>query len=360
MHNPNFKIWPFLALALFPFISGADLCVSETLFGSTNTGEAVQRFLMNDSNGLTVSLMSVGATITEIQAPDREGQKTNVILGKDDWDTYRNGFGGSASVIGRFANRIQGAEFEIDGERFELDRNNGRNHIHGGRGGFAGRNWKGKISAANQDEVAVTFTLTSPDGDQGYPGELIVQVTYTLTRDQKLKIAYQAKTSRPTHINLTNHAYFNLAGDGDVLEQQLRINSGFYTPTDRQLIPTGETLSVLGSPLDFTELTAIGSRMKSLPENYNGYDHNFVLGGRQTTPVWIAEAVDPKSGRRMDVWTTEPGVQLYTGNHLRHRGFCLETQSFPNAPNTPHFPSTLLSPGEVFHSETVYGFSVAE
>lgn len=349
-----------MALTLLSFNSGADLCVSETLFGSTNSGEHVQRFVMNDSNGLTVSLMSIGATITEIQAPDREGNKVNVILGKDDWDTYRNGFGGSASVIGRFANRIQGAAFEIDGERFELDRNNGRNHIHGGRGGFAGRNWSGKITAANQDEVAVTFSLISPDGDQGYPGELSVHVTYTLTRDQKLKISYQAETSRPTHINLTNHAYFNLAGEGNVLEQQLRIDSRFHTPTDRQLIPTGETLSVSGTPLDFTELKAIGSRMEFLPDNYNGYDHNFVLGGRRSEPVWIAEAVDPKSGRRMDVWTTEPGVQLYTGNHLGHRGFCLETQSFPNAPNTPHFPSSLLKPGEVFQSQTIYGFSVVD
>lgn len=349
-----------MALALLPFPSEADLFVSETLFGSTSSGEEVQRFVMKDSNGLTVSLMSIGATITEIQAPDRDGTKVNVILGRDDWDTYRNGFGGSASVIGRFANRIQGAAFEIEGDRFELDRNNGLNHIHGGRGGFASRNWNGKITVANQEEVAVTFSLVSPDGDQGYPGELSAMVTYTLTRDQKLKIAYQAETSRPTHLNLTNHAYFNLAGKGNVLEQQLRINSRFYTPTDRQLIPTGEILSVVGTPLDFTELRAIGSRMKSLPENYNGYDHNFVLGGRQSDPVWIAEAMDPLSGRRMEVWSTEPGVQLYTGNHLGHRGFCLETQSFPNAPNTPHFPTSLIKPGEVFQSQTIFGFSVVD
>ncbi len=360
MRFPKLYFLPGLALTLVPICAEAELCVEESVFGTTRSGETVQRFIMNDTDGLTVSLMSLGATITEIQAPDRHGQKVNVILGEDDWETYRNGFGGSASVIGRFANRIQGAAFEIDGERFELDRNNGQNHIHGGRSGFAGKNWSGRISKANENEVAVTFTLVSPDGDQGYPGELDVEVTYTLTRDQKLKITYQAETTRSTHVNLTNHAYFNLAGEGDVLDQELRIDSDFYTPTDLQLIPTGEILSVTETPLDFTELRAIGSGMGELPENYKGYDHNFVLGGRQSEAVWIAEAVDRNSGRRMEVWTTEPGVQLYTGNHLGHRGFCLETQSFPNAPNTSHFPSSLLEPGEVFRSMTVFGFSVID
>ena len=356
------KVW-LLTICGAVFINSvssmiAGLCVSESVYGTTKSGAVVQRFVLEDSDGLKVCLMSLGATITEIQAPDRDGVLENVILGKDNWETYRNGFGGSASVIGRFANRIQGAAFEVDGERFELSQNNGKNHIHGGRTGFASANWSGSISHVDHHEVSVTFSHFSPDGDQGYPGALTARVIYTLTTNGELRISYEAETTKPTHINLTNHAYFNLAGKGHVLNQLLQIDAQFYTPTDKELIPTGEILSVEGSALDFRKWRSIGSTMDQLPKNYSGYDHNFVLGLRRNQAIRFADAYDDQSGRALEVWTTEPGVQLYTGNHLGHRGFCLETQSFPDSPNQKHFPSSLLRPGSVFKSETTYRFYV--
>lgn len=328
--------------------------IEKTEWGKLPDGRPVHLFALRNGNGMTVKVMEYGATITAIQAPDQNGHFTNVVLSAGSLGEYLNGFGGAASVIGRFANRIALAKFTLDGKEYQLAANNGRNHLHGGRKGFASVLWQGEaLPRAN----AVRFTYRSPDGEENYPGTLNVRVTYRLTDDNELIIGYEARTDKPTVVNLTNHAYFNLAGGGKILDHILWLAAEKYTPTDDELIPTGEIASVKGTPLDFTEPTRIGARIDQLKPKLNGYDHNFVLPPSDNGPVLAARARDPKSGRVMEVRTTEPGVQLYTGNHLAHRGFCLETQHFPDSPNQPGFPSTVLRPGETFRSRTIFAFS---
>jgi aldose 1-epimerase len=331
--------------------------VSEKVWGRNADGQDVKLFTLRNKNGMVVRAMTHGATITEVLAPDRSGALTNVVLGAESYEAYAKGFGGSAAVIGRFANRIKNATFKIDGQEFKLAANNGKNHLHGGRKGFASVNWEGKaIPGAN----AVQFTYLSKDGEEGYPGSLKVKVTYTLTDANELRLDYEAETDKATPVNLTNHAYFNLAGHGNILDQVLWLAPDSYTKSDSELIPTGEIASVKGTPLDFTTPAAIGARIEQLKPALNGYDHNFVIAENQKRgggPVLIARASDPKSGRTMEVRTTEPGVQLYTGNHLGHAGFCLETQHYPDSINQPSFPSPLLRPGEKLQSTTIFAFS---
>ena len=297
------------------------------------------------------------------------GHFTNVVLGAETLESYLNGFPAAASIIGRFANRIAKGRFTLDGVEYKLAINNGPNHLHGGSKNFSKVLWQATPLRTGSHEAAVQFSYLSKDGEEGYPGNLAVTVTYTLTDDNELRIDYEAKTDKATVVNLTNHAYFNLAGAGDALSHELWLAAERYTVPDAGLIPTGEIASVKGTPLDFTTPTGIGARFVQLDPKLNGYDHNYVLNTDGKTPKLIARASEPKSGRAMEVFTTEPGVQLYTGNHLKgltgtggatfghHAGFCLETQHYPDSPNQPAFPSTVVRPGQPFQSTTVFKFA---
>lgn len=334
--------------------------VDERDFGTTADGAVVKQYTLRNAKGMTAKIITYGAIITELRAPDRNGQFENVVLGADTFDAYAKGFPGSAAVIGRFANRIAKARFTMDGTEYVLAANNGPNHIHGGRKGFASVVWEGKAVPSTADAAAVQLSYLSKDSEEGYPGNLDVTVTYTLTDANELRIDYAATTDKATVVNLTNHAYFNLAGagSGNVFDHELWLNAPYYTPADAQLIPTGEIASVKGTPLDFTTPTSIGARIERLKPQLNGYDHNFVIQGGGKSLVLAARVREPKTGRVMEVRTTEPGVQLYTGNHLKHAGLCLETQHFPDSPNKPQFPSSVLRPGQKFQSTTVFAFSV--
>ncbi|MGZ8941094.1 MAG: aldose epimerase family protein, partial [Limisphaerales bacterium] len=332
--------------------------VEESVFGKLKDGTPVKIFTLRNAHGMSAKIMEHGAIVTELLALDRQGRATNVLLGAKSLDEYLSGFGGSAAVIGRFANRIANAKFNLDGTEYNLAANNGKNHLHGGRAGFASKHWKGKALPAQNGPSAVEFTYTSKDGEEAYPGNLEVKVTYTLTDKNEFRIDYEAKTDKTTIVNLTNHAYFNLAGHGDILDHVLQINAAHYTPTDDGLIPTGEIAPVKGIPLDFTKPTPVGARIKEFAPKLNGYDHNFVIDNGGKSLVKTAVVKDPKSGRVMTLSTTEPGVQLYTGNHLQHRGLCLETQHFPDSPNKPKFPTVTLRPGQTFKSTTVHTFTV--
>jgi aldose 1-epimerase len=339
------------------------------LFGKTTDGTEVHLYTLRNSQGANAKIMTYGAIVTELHVTDRKGQYTNVVLGADDFEAYLKGFPASAAVIGRFANRIGQARFTLDGVEYKLAANNGPNHIHGGRRGFAQRVWVGEALPSRDSEAAIRLTYFSKDGEEGYPGNLRVSVTYTLTDDQELRLDYEATTDKTTVVNLTNHAYFNLAGGGDALDHELWLDADRYTPADDQLIPTGEIASVKGTPLDFTQAMAIGARIERLKPRPGGYDHNYVINRSGNHLALFARASDSKSGRVMEAFTTEPGVQLYTGNHLqqitaaggvafgRHGGFCLETQHFPDSPNKPQFPSVIVRPGQPFKSTTVFKFS---
>jgi aldose 1-epimerase len=332
--------------------------VEESTFGQLKDGTAVKIFTLRNEHGMVARIMEQGGIVTELLALDRQGRATNVLLGAKSLDEYLNGFGGSAAVIGRFANRIADAKFTLDGVEYQLAANNGKNHLHGGRAGFASKHWKGTALMPKPGEAAVQFAYTSKDGEENYPGTLEIKVTYTLTDKNEFRIDYEAKTDKATVLNLTNHAYFNLAGHGDIRDHILELRATHYTPTDDGLIPTGEISPVKGTPLDFTRPTAVGERFNQLNPKLNGYDHNFVLKtNNNNTMVDVGRVKDPKSGRIMSVRTTEPGVQLYTGNHLKHAGLCLETQHFPDSPNKPKFPSCVLRPGENFKSSTIFAFS---
>lgn len=332
--------------------------VEESTFGKLKDGTPVKIFTLRNEHGMAAKIMEHGAIVTELLAPDAHGRATNVLLGAKSLDEYLNGFGGSAAVIGRFANRIANAKFTLDGKDYQLVANNGKNHLHGGRAGFASKLWKGKVLMSKPGESAVQLSYTSKDGEENYPGTLEVKVTYTLNDKNEFRIDYEATTDKATVVNLTNHAYFNLAGYGDIRDHILELRATHYTPTDDGLIPTGEIAPVKGTPLDFTQPTPVGQRFDQLNPKLNGYDHNFVLKTNDNNSVVdVGRVKDPKSGRVMSVRTTEPGVQLYTGNHLNHSGLCLETQHFPDSPNKPSFPSSVLRPGEAFRSSTTFAFS---
>jgi aldose 1-epimerase len=350
--------------------AGALNRMEENEFGKMPDGTSVKIFTLRNANGITAKIMSYGATITELQAPDRSGAITNVVLGADNLEQYLKGFPAAASVIGRFANRIANARFTLDGAEYRLAANNGPNHIHGGRVGFARVVWDGKALPPGERESAVRFTYFSKDGEEGYPGNLTVHVTYTLNDANELRLDFEATTDKATPINLTNHAYFNLAGYGDILDHELWLAAHRYTVADDQLIPTGEIAPVQGTALDFTKPATIGARIEQLKPKLTGYDHNFVLGGDRKSLLLSARARDPKSGRVLEMRTTEPGMQLYTANHLngkhagvggvvypKYGGFCLETQHYPDSVNHPHFPSTILRPDETFRSTTLFRFS---
>lgn len=310
--------------------------VEQRQYGALADGTVVQEFTLRNGKGMVAKVISYGATMIELHAPDKNGVTTNVILGAKSLEDFVKG-APSAATIGRFANRIARARFTLDGVEYKLAANNGPNHLHGGPAGFAKRVWEGK--ALEGDEAKVQFTYRSKDGEEGYPGNLTVKVTYTLTEKNELRIDYEAATDKATVVNFTNHAYFNLAGNGDIHDHQLWLAADHYTPVDSGLIPTGEIASVKGTPLDFTTPKRVGERIEAFRPKLNGYDHNFVVNGGGKSLVLAARLTDPKTGRVMEMRTTEPGFQLYTGNHVQHRGLCLESQHFPDAPNKPDFPS---------------------
>jgi aldose 1-epimerase len=330
--------------------------LEEREFGKLDDGTVVKQFVLRNAKGMTVKIITYGAIINEIQAPDRNGALTNVVLGTDALGRYTAARGGvpGAVVIGRVINRIAGARFTIDGAEYKLTANNGANQIHGGFKGFSSVVWSGQALPVSDHDASVRLTYLSKDGEEGFPGNLNASVTYTLTDNNELRLDYAATTDKPTIINLSNHAYFNLAGGGDVLGQELWLNADRYTPQDAQLISTGEIVPVKGTPMDFTTPTLIGAHVNENIQPRAIYDHSFVINGGGTSLVLAARAFDPQSGRVMEVRTTQPGVQLYTGRAGR---FCLETQHFPDSIHHPNFPTTILRPGEKFESTTIYAFS---
>jgi aldose 1-epimerase len=330
--------------------------VEEQTFGKMPDGTEVKQFTLRNSKGMSAKLITFGAIVTDLEVPDKNGKTVNVVMGKNNLEAYAKGFP-AAAVIGRFGNRIALGKFTLEGKEYQLATNNGRNHLHGGKVGFDKVVWHGKALPAKANEAAVQFHYLSKDGEENYPGNLNVTVTYTLTDDNELRLDYEATTDKSTPINLTNHAYFNLDGSGEIVDHELWLGASRYTPVTEELIPTGEIATVKGTPLDFTTPTRIGTRFGQLPPKLNGYDHNYVLDSDGKSLFLAARLKGPKSGRVMEVRTTEPGIQLYTGNHVKHEGVCLETQHYPDSINQPMFPSVVLKPNERFHSTTVFAFS---
>ncbi|NOX54704.1 MAG: galactose-1-epimerase [Planctomycetes bacterium] len=345
------------------------LDVQRSVFGKMPDGRPVHLYTLTNSHGVRAKVMTFGATLIAVEVPDRRGQFANVTLYLDSLGEYLKGHPLFGSVVGRYANRISGAKFVLDGVEYRLEANARGNHIHGGRNGFQKRLWRA-APERRPDAAAVKLWLRSPDGDAGYPGNLDVTVTYSLNDENELRIDYTATTDKPTVVNLTNHAYWNLAGagSGDVLSHRLMLNADHYLPADARKIPTGEIRPVKGTPMDFTRPMPIGSRIDQVP---GGYDHCYVLKKRPSKRFSLAARLDdPSSGRTMEVWTTQPGVQVYTANGLSdrfgaggrrygpHHAVCLETQHYPDSPNKPQFPSTVLRPGQTYHEWTVHRFGV--
>lgn len=341
-------------------------------FGQTRNGEPVELYTLTNSNGVETSITNYGGRVVTLKVPDRAGKFADVVLGFDSLDPYLGNSPYFGALIGRYGNRIGKARFTLDGKEYKLAANNGPNALHGGVVGFDKVLWKGEEGTG--EEPSLKLTYLSKDGEEGYPGNLSVTVVYTLTDRNELRIDYEAATDQDTVLNLTNHSYFNLAGEGvgDILGHEIMINADRFTPIDSGLIPTGELKPVKGTPFDFTKSTAIGARINDKDQQIQfgkGYDHNFVLNGGGGLTL-AARVVEPHSGRIMEVLTTQPGVQFYTGNFLdgsvKGKGgkaypyrsaFCLETQHFPDSPNKPGFPSVVLKPGEKFTSTTVYRFT---
>lgn len=334
--------------------------------------QSVQLYTLTNANGMQIKATNYGGIITHLIVPDAEGNLEDVALGYDDLEGYLEESPYFGAIIGRYGNRIAGGRFTLDGETYTLATNNGPNHLHGGDRGFDKVIWDA-TTFDEGDERGISFTYTSPDGEEGYPGTLNARVTYTLNDNNELIFDYYAIANEATPVNLTQHTYFNLAGvgEGDILNHRIMINADSYTPVDSTLIPTGEVTSVEGTPFDFTEPMPIGARIDEDHQQLEfglGYDHNFVLNGDAGEMKLAARVTEPTSGRIMTVRTTEPGLQFYTGNFLDgslsgkdvtydHRtGFCLETQHFPDSPNQDNFPSTILRPGEEYTSRTVYAF----
>ena len=340
-------------------------------FGKTADGQAVDAFTLKNANGIEVQAITYGGIITSLKVPDRNGAIGDIVLGFDSIDGYLKGHPFFGAIIGRYGNRIAKGKFSIDKQEYTLATNNGPNHLHGGARGFDKHVWQAEILTEN----SLRLSRVSPDGEEGYPGNLQVEVIYSLTNYNELIVDYTATTDLPTHVNLTQHSYFNLAGSGaDILGHELMIDADRYTPVTSELIPTGELAAVAGTPFDFRTPAAIGARINAPHpqiKNGQGYDHNWVLNREGTALELAARVLEPSSGRTMEVATTEPGMQFYAGNFLdgtivgkggakygRRSGFCLETQHYPDSPNQPDFPSTLLRPGSTYTSRTVFKFGI--
>ncbi len=344
--------------------------VEKSFFGMTPEGDSAMLYTLKNEKDITVTITNYGGIITGIHTPDKNGKIRNITLGFDNLDQYLEGHPYFGAIVGRYGNRIANAQFSLDGESYQLAVNNGNNALHGGLKGFDKKLWSPEVIGCAERSV-LKLTYTSPDGEEGYPGNLMVTVTYELLMDQ-LIITYEAETDKATVLNLTNHTYFNLAGEGTILDHILYINASKYTPVTDELIPTGELAYVEGTPFDFRKPFVIGERFDEVGGDPVGYDHNYVIDGSEGEKRLAAKVLDPKTGRFVEVLTTEPGVQFYTGNFLdgtlvsgsrtyeQHSGMCLETQHFPDSPNQPDFPTTVLRPGDKFVSQTIFKFGVEE
>ncbi|MHB0954835.1 MAG: aldose epimerase family protein [Pirellulaceae bacterium] len=376
MNRNWFGLLPLLSAVSLTVIvtvaSGADpevvIQVRSRPVGTLSDGTVVDQYTVTNAQHAEIRVLTYGATLTGVMLPDRAGDSRNVTLYLDTMEEYLQGHPLFGSVVGRYANRIAGAAFEIDSHRYELTKNLGAHHIHGGNEGFHEIVWQAKPVQFG-DRAGVELTHTTPDGHEGYPGNVEVKLQYLLTTDNSLVMEYWAKTDKPTHLNLTNHAYWNLAGagTGNVLDHVLEINADKCVVADAQRFPTGKLRPVEGTALDFRKASRVGARINQLPDQ--NYDDCYVLNKTRDNELSLAaRVVDPVSGRAMEVFTTQPGVQLYTAKGLSDRmraadgpygpyhGLCLETQHFPDSPNQPQFPSTLLRPGEEYHERTVHKF----
>lgn len=347
--------------------------IKKQAFGVTANGEAVELYTLTNANGLEARIMTYGGTVVSLRVPDRHGKLGDIVLGYDTLEGYLKNSPYFGSIIGRYGNRIGKGSFSLNGKQYRLPKNNGENTLHGGIKGFDKVVWKAK-EVNSKNGVGLALTYLSQDGEEGFPGTLSVTVVYTLTNNNELKIQYSATTDQTTVVNLTHHSYFNLAVEGGILKHELMINAKTFTPVDSGLIPTGELRSVNGTPMDFNRSTVIGARIDQQDEQLTlgkGYDHNWALNSTTGRLALAARVYEPTSGRVMEVSTTEPGLQFYSGNFLdgsitgkggqvykQRYGFCLETQHFPDSPNKPAFPSTLLKPGQRYKSTTIYKFLV--
>lgn len=346
--------------------------VDKKPYGKTQAGDLVDQYTLTNKAGAVAKLITYGAILTNLEVPDRHGKIGDVVIGFDTLPEWEADGSSINKTIGRFANRIAKGKFTIDGQEYTLPKNNGENTLHGGPEGYGKRIWNAEI-VTNADGPSVKFTLHDPDGKMGFPGNVDAAVVFTLTEANTLRIDYTATTDKATPINLTNHSYFNLldAGKSTIYGHELQINADKYTPVDATLIPTGVLAPVAGTPIDFTTAKPIGKDLKAMGGDPVGYDHNLVLRSQDGSLAQAAIVTEPKSGRVLEVWTTEPGIQLYSGNFLdgtqkgkhhvvfkQHHAFCLETQHYPDSPNQSNFPSSILKPGDTFHSVTEFRFSV--
>lgn len=338
----------------------------------TFDGKPVHLFTLTNNNGVQVKISDYGGTVTSFIAPDKNGKNSSIVIGLDSLSGYTAGVPYFGATVGRYGNRIAKGKFTLDGKTYSLATNNGANHLHGGKKGFDKQVWT--VSDTSNSKPQLTLTYLSKDGEEGYPGNLTAHITFSLTNDNRLRIEYNATTDKATPLNLTNHSYFNLTGDAGsntILNHSVMIDADRYTPVDSTLIPTGQLAPVKGTPFDFTTPHLIGERIKQTGGTPVGYDHNFVLNKKDSSLTKVAEVTDDLSGRKLEVFTTQPGLQFYSGNFLdgsiktsagkplnQYTGFCMETQHFPNSPNTLSFPSTILRPGQTFHSITEYKISV--
>jgi aldose 1-epimerase len=347
--------------------------VKKQAYGKMPNGAAVELYTLTNAKGMQAGIITYGGTVVSLTAPDRNGKFADVVLGMDDLAGYMKATAFFGALIGRYGNRIGHAQFTLEGKVHKLPANDGPNTLHGGPAGFDKHVWSAVPGSSAEGET-LELTYVSKDGEAGFPGTLTSKVVYTLTANNELKIDYTATTDKPTVVNLTNHSYFNLAGqgEGDILAHEVMIDADRYTPVDATLIPTGELRPVAGTPFDFTKPTAVGARIEAADEQIKfgkGYDHNWVLNKGAGGLTKAAEVHEQKSGRVMEVWTTEPALQFYTGNFLdgtlhgkgktyvRRGALCMETQHYPDSPNQPSFPSTELKPGATYHTTTVYRFS---
>jgi aldose 1-epimerase len=350
-------------------MNGEKMRVSKSAFGRTADGQQIDLYTCVNAQGLVMKIMTYGAIVVELRTPDRHGKLENITLGFDKLDGYLGDHPYFGATVGRYANRIAKGTFSLNGKPYTLATNNGPNHLHGGKVGFSRVVWAAE-PVQTDAAAGVKFSYTSPDGQEGYPGTLQATVVYALTNDDQMRIDYTATTSKATPINLTNHCYWNLggAGSGTILDHHLMLAADKYLPVDDALIPTGELAYVADMPFDFSTLQAIGSRIEHVTGDPPGYDHCFVLRSQDSSLALAARVVHPASGRTMEIHTTQPGIQFYTGNFLdgsvangsypRHAGFCLETQHYPDSPNRPEFPPVVLRPGETYHETTVHKFAV--
>ncbi len=385
MSRARFKICVFLLAALMPVVFvGCDednmsakehkVTITKEAFGTTKGGEGVDIYTLKNAKGSVAKIMTYGGTVVQLMVPDKNGKMDDILLGFDNLKDYEEKSPYFGCIIGRYGNRIGKAKFTLDGKEYTLAANNNGQHLHGGIKGFDKVVWQAK-PFESKEGPGLKLHYLSKDMEEGYPGNLDVTVTYTLTNDNELKIDYHATTDKPTICNLTNHCYFNLAGqgNGDILGHELMINADNFTPVDQYLITTGQIRPVKGTPFDFTSPTAIGKRINADNQQIKygpGYDHNWVLNKDDFKMSLAAKVYEPTSGRVMEIYTNEPGIQFYSGNFLDgtltgkdgkvygHRsGFCLETQHYPDSPNKPNFPSVILLPGQIYQTTTIHKFS---